>query len=145
MINKNFPYYLILVTISFIIISCIALAKEQKHNYIKFIVKEDKNIEDSIKEVIKKLNELARDMEKRAKIYNTINQKSYWESEAKKSFLKYLQSECYYSATIETDFVEGKSVIIFYINKGQRYKIKKLFFRYVENSNHNIKIPNFKK
>ena len=143
MINKNFPYYLILVTISFIIIACIALAKEQKHNYIQFIVKEDKNIEDSIKEVIKKLNELARDMEKRAKIYNTINQKAYWESEAKKSFLKYLQSEGYYGATIETKFVERKSVIIFYINKGQRYKIKKLFFRYVENSNHNIKTPNF--
>ena len=69
---------------------CTVLAKEKKHTCIKLIVKEYQGLEGSVKEVVKKLNGLSRNMEKTAKLYNTINQKSYWESEAKKTFLKYI-------------------------------------------------------
>ena len=143
MVNKKFLYYLILAMISLTIVPYSILAKETKHTCIKLIVKQHQGAESSIKEVIKKLNELSSNMEKTAKLYKTINQQAYWESEAKKSFLKYLRSEGYYDATIETEFPEGENSIIFYVNGWQRYKIKKILFNYVENSNHNIRMPDF--
>jgi translocation and assembly module TamA len=143
MLNKNLLCYLILTTMFFTIMPYTVLAKEKKHTCIKLIVKEHQGLEGSVKEVIKKLNGLSRNMEKTAKLYNTINQKAYWESEAKKSFLKYLQSDGYYAATIETEFTEGENTIIFYINGWQRYKIKRLLLKHAENSNHNIKEPDF--
>ena len=143
MIYKSFLYRLALVIIFFTIMPCTVLAKEKKHTCIKLIVKEYQGLEGSVKEVVKKLNGLSRNMEKTAKLYNTINQKSYWESEAKKTFLKYLQSDGYYAATIETEFTEGENTIIFYINGWQRYKIKRLLLKHAENSNHNIKAPDF--
>ena len=108
MSNKNFFYYaiILLATVCLIIVPYVALAKESKYTSIKLIIKEQPEVESSIKSVMKKLNELARNMEKTAKLYNTINQKAYWESEGKKSFLRYLHSEGYYDATIETEFQE---------------------------------------
>ena len=145
MVSKNFLYYVLLATIFLVIVPYITLAKEPKANYIKLIVKQHPEAENSIKLVIKKLNDLSSDMEKTAKLYDTINQKAYWESEAKKSFLKYLQSEGYYDATIETEFPEGENSIIFYVNGWQRYKIKKILFKHAENSNHNINMPDLEK
>lgn len=141
--NKNFFYYVIilLAIISFIIVPYVARAKEPKYTSIKLIVREHPEAKSSIKAVMKKLNELARDMEKTAKLYNTINQKAYWESEGKKSFLRYLHSEGYYDATIEAEFLENKNTIIFYVNGWERYKIKKIILKYTQNSNHNIHIP----
>ncbi len=141
MINKNLFYYVILVTIFLITIPYAIFAEDSEHSSIKLIVKQHQEAETSIKEVIKKLNELSKDMEKTAKLYNTINQKAYWESEAKKSFLKYLYSDGYYSATIETEFPEEENSIIFYVNSSKKYKIKKILLKYAENSNHNINIP----
>ncbi|MFK7967801.1 MAG: autotransporter assembly complex family protein [Rickettsiaceae bacterium] len=141
MVNKNFYYYFTLVIIFFIIVPSLVLAKEKKHNSIKLIVKEHQDADSSIKEVIKKLNELSKNMENVAKIYDTINQQAYWESEAKKSFFKYLQSDGYYDATIETELIAEENKIVFYVNGWQRYKIKKLLFKHAENSNHNIKMP----
>ena len=116
--NKNFFYYVIILLsiISFIILPYVARAKEPKYTSIKLIVREHPEAKSSIKAVMKKLNELARDMEKTAKLYNTINQKAYWESEGKKSFLRYLHSEGYYDATIEAEFPENENTIIFYVN-----------------------------
>ena len=143
MANKIFFYYVIILlsTVFFISAPYIARAKEPKYTSIKLIVKEHPEAESSIKAVMKKLNELARNMEKTAKLYNTINQKAYWESEGKKSFLRYLHSEGYYDATIETEFPETKNAIIFYVNGWERYKIKKIIVKYAENSNHNIHVP----
>ena len=90
MSNKIFFYYaiILLATVCLIIVPYVALAKESKYTSIKLIIKEQPEVESSIKSVMKKLNELARNMEKTAKLYNTINQKAYWESEGKKSFLR---------------------------------------------------------
>ena len=131
MANKIFFYYVIILlsTVFFISAPYIARAKEPKYTSIKLIVKEHPEAESSIKAVMKKLNELARNMEKTAKLYNTINQKAYWESEGKKSFLRYLHSEGYYDATIETEFPETKNAIIFYVNGWERYKIKKIIVK----------------
>lgn len=141
--NKNFFYYVIilLTIISFIIVPYVARAKEPKYTPIKLIVREHPEAKSSIKAVMKKLNELARGMKKTAKLYNTINQKAYWESEGKKSFLRYLHSEGYYDATIEAEFLENKNTIIFYVNGWERYKIKKIILKYTQNSNHKIHIP----
>lgn len=130
-----------LTIISFIILSSSVFAKEKKHNSIRLIVKEYVNTEDSKKEIIKKLNELSKDIEKAAKLYNTLNQRAYWEIEAKKSLLKYLQSDGYYGATIETEVSETENSIVFYVDVGQRYKIKKIILKCDENSNQNIKMP----
>ena len=143
MSNKNFFYYaiILLATVCLIIVPYVALAKESKYTSIKLIIKEQPEVESSINSVMKKLNELARNMEKTAKLYNTINQKAYWESEGKKSFLRYLHSEGYYDATIETEFPETENSIIFYVNGWERYKVKKIILKYAENSNHDINIP----
>ena len=118
---------------------------KDKPSYLKLVVKVESQIEGSEKELITKLQNLAKDMEKTAKLYNTINQKAYWESEAKKSFLKLLQSEGYYEAVIDNEFADSDNSIIFYINGFVRYKIKKIQFKYASNSNHNVVISDLEK
>lgn len=127
-----------------------ALAKDKKTPSLKLIVKNSSEIREEIaaaKNIIDKLAALAKNMEKTAKLYDTINQKSYWESQAKIQFLKALHAEGYYGASIETEFPENENSIIFYVGGLSRYKIRQISIRSAENSNKYISLPdlaNFK-
>ena len=64
----------------------------------------------------KYLDSLAKEMEQTAKTYNTTDQKTYWEIEAKKSFSKLMRSKGYYAHTIEVEtHDETNKAIIFNI------------------------------
>ena len=146
MVTRKCFYCILKIIFLIIVILCnTTLAKEPRSNGIKLIVKQHPESSDSIKDIMIKLNEFAKDMEKRAKSYSTINKKDYWESEAKKLFLKYLQAEGYYHPIIDTESPEEKNLIIFYINPLVRYRIKEILFKYADNSNRNINIPALEK
>lgn len=107
---------------------------------LKIEVKVDKDLP-----IQKRLIELAKEMEKTAKIYQTTNQRAYWEHEGKKSFNKLLRSEGYYANTISVEIPSNQSnSIIFHISPWQQYTISKISITHVNNSNKNINIPNIK-
>lgn len=147
MIKKILLYFLLITSTSLLAVSYIALAKESKQSALKLIVKNSSEIKEvaDVKAVMKKLTALASNLEKTAKLYDTINQQVYWESEAKASFLKLLHGEGYYDSFIETEFPENQNSIIFYINGFARYRVKKIQIEYTENSNHNINLPDLTK
>ena len=90
----------------------------------------------------KELLVLAREMEKTAEIYQTTNQKAYWDNEGKKSFYKLLRSKGYYSGTIDVEITNNKTnSIIFHINSYQRYTIDNLVIKHVSSRNKNIIMP----
>ncbi len=94
----------------------------------------------------KDLDALAKEMEQTAKIYETTNQKAYWESEAKKSFFKLLRSKGYYSHTIDVEIQsENNNSIIFNITAGQNYKISALSIVFTATSNKNVNVLNIGK
>ena len=90
----------------------------------------------------KELLALAKEMERIAEIYQTTNQKAYWENEGKKSFYKLLHSKGYYSSTIDVEITNNKTnSIIFHINNWQRYTIDNITIKHTNDSNKNIIIP----
>ena len=98
---------------------------------------------DSDLPIKKKLLDLSTEMENRAKIYNTMNQMAYWESEGKKSFYKLLHAEGYYSSKIRTQITHDKTnSVIFYIDPFERYKISHISVKHHRDSNKDIAIPN---
>ena len=71
-----------------------------------------------------KIKNLAREIEKTAELYQTSNQRAYWEIEGKKSFTSLLRSEGYYSSTIDVELPsQDQDIIIFNIEPWQRYKL----------------------
>ena len=89
----------------------------------------------------KYLDSLAKEMEQTAKTYNTTDQKTYWEIEAKKSFSKLMRSKGYYAYTIEVEtHDETNKAIIFNIIAGDRYKISALSIAFTNTSNKNINV-----
>ncbi len=93
-----------------------------------------------------KLIVLAKELEEMAVLYQTSNQKAYWESEGRKSFLSMLQSEGYYSSTIAVEIPSNKSnTIIFEIEPWQRYKLSNINIKHSDDSNLNISLPNLGK
>ena len=92
------------------------------------------------------LTSLAKEIEETAALYQTSNQKAYWESEGKKSFAAMLRAEGYYSATIETEISEQKqNSIIFHIEPRQRYKLSEINIKHAKGSNLHVALPNIDK
>lgn len=93
----------------------------------------------------KSLLQLAKEIEEIAKIYQTNDQKSYWESQGKKSFTKLLRAEGYYSSSINVEISNNKqNVMIFHISDQQRYTIDNIKVKHAINSNAQINIPDIK-
>ncbi len=112
---------------------------------LKLIVQTDDQKDKVIKSTIEELNNIAKNMEKTAILYRTINQALYWEEEAKKSFIKFVESKGYYNTYIETEYIEEKNTIIFNIYNWERYKIKKIEINYAQDANQNIIVPDVNK
>lgn len=142
MLNRKEFYYFTLILIFISILPYIVSVKAENRTHIKLIIKVSQTDNASTKDDLKKLAKLSRDIEQIANTYSIINQRSYYKKEAKNSFLRYIQSEGYYDATIKTEVSEKEKKIIFYINKGQRYKVKEIFLKHLDSSNSNIKVPN---
>ncbi|MDC0864782.1 BamA/TamA family outer membrane protein [Rickettsiaceae bacterium] len=97
---------------------------------------------DSDSPIKKNLLNLAKEMEAMAKIYHSVNQRAYWESEGKKSFYKLLHSQGYYSSEINTEITHNKThSIIFHISLRERYKISHIFIKHTKESNKDVVIP----
>lgn len=93
-----------------------------------------------------KLKSIAQEIEKTAELYQTSNQRAYWEIEGKKSFLSLLQSEGYYSSVIDVELPsQDRDVIIFYIEPWQRYKLANINIKHSKKSNASIVLPSVSK
>ena len=93
-----------------------------------------------------KLNNLAREIENTAELYQTSNQRAYWQAEGEKSFLSLLSSEGYYSSAIDVELPSQKpNVIVFHIEPWQRYKLKNINIRHAKMSNMSVPLPNVDK
>ena len=89
-----------------------------------------------------KLNNLAREIENTAELYQTSNQRAYWKAEGEKSFSSLLRSEGYYSSEIDVELPSQKSnVIIFHIEPWQRYKLANINIRHAKGSNTSVLLP----
>ena len=89
-----------------------------------------------------KLKSLSKEIEKTAKLYTTLNQKSYWEIKGKKNFLSLLRSEGYYSSSIDVESSnKAVNLIIFHITPWQRYKLTNIKIKHSESSNALISLP----
>jgi translocation and assembly module TamA len=94
-------------------------------------------------ELKKKVDELIKEIENAAKLYQTSNQKAYWETEGKKSFFALLRSEGYYSSIIDTEILNKESnTIIFHIEPWQRYKLSNISVKHSKDSKSNVVLPN---
>lgn len=97
----------------------------------------------SLKNKIKKLSQ---EIEKTAELYQTSNQRAYWEIEGKKSFLSLLRSEGYYSSTIDVELPnKDKNIIIFHIEPWQRYKLSNINIEHSKESNSSVTLPEISK
>ncbi len=137
--------YLFFIVILALCIPCVAKSANKDKIPLKLVVKTEEKQDKDVKNVMKKLANLATNMEKTAKLYRTISQTAYWESEAKVSFLKLIESQGYYDGSIETEILDDENTIIFYVSGWERYKIKKIQIIKALNSNNDIKIPNVEK
>lgn len=147
MIKNFFIYLCLIISASLFLLCYVAFAKKVEQESLKLIVKNSSEINDTaeIKAVMKKIADLASNLEKTAKRYDTINQQLYWENEAKIAFLKILHAEGYYDSFIETEFPENQNAIVFYVNGFTRYKVKKIQILYASNANDNIILPDLTK
>jgi translocation and assembly module TamA len=90
----------------------------------------------------KKFDELTKEIENTAELYQTTNQLAYWESEGKKSFNALLRSEGYYSSIIDTEILNAEtSTIIFHIKPWQRYKLSSIIIKLSEDSQSKVLLP----
>lgn len=93
-----------------------------------------------------KLKSLAQEIEKTAELYQTSNQRAYWEIEGKKSFSSLLRFQGYYSSTIDVELPnQNSNVIIFHIEPWQRYKLANINIRHSKESNSSVVLPEISK
>ena len=89
-----------------------------------------------------KIKNLAREIEKTAELYQTSNQRAYWEIEGKKSFTSLLRSEGYYSSTIDVELPsQEQNIIIFHIEPWQRYKLANINIQHSKGGNSSVELP----
>lgn len=134
---KFYNYILLLTIIALTFLVQISFANNSK---LTLEVKANNNL--SIK---KSLLTLAREMEKTAKMYKTVNRKTYWKNQGTKSFEKLLRSEGYYSGTIDSEINNNTNSINFVIEEGERYKLNNVSIKHKDRSNQNISLPDFDK
>lgn len=142
--KKTLHIYLLAVASLLFLFHETAIASKKDRLPLKFVIKTEAVVDKSIKETISKLNDLSKNMEKTAKLFETTHQPVYWENEAKQSFSKLLESEGYYNTAIETEVIETTNTIILNVNNWERYKIKKIHIKFAENSINNINVPDLK-